>query len=427
MSDRTTDVAIIGGGPAGSAAATVLARNGWRATILERERFPRFHVGESLLPRQGAVLERLGVLSKVQAAGFMPKYGALFLSSDGACTSPLDFGELIKPPYNFAYQVERSRFDHLLLEHARDTGAEVLEEHTVVEADLAETGSRLRVRGPGGDEHTLSCRWVIDASGQQSFLAKKLGIRELAEGLRKVAHFAHFEGGKRHPGRREGDISLVFGRGCWIWHIPLSRERVSVGCVVDHERWKGSSQSAVDFLESAIADSPWLRDWMAGTERVTDAHTLANFSYTAKHFVGPGYLLAGDAATFLDPVFSTGVMLALRSGEEAALALSKGLSGKRPLTVASLDGYEKKIRGWTKQYFRMIRAFYEPQFPAILFNQVPLFVKPVVFFLGGGLEMPLHYRALVEVFHWIVKLNKGYRIAPDPRSPEAAVYHGGAG
>ncbi len=425
MSERSTDVAIIGGGPAGSAAATVLARQGFRATVLERERFPRFHVGESLLPRQGAVLERLGVLDKVAAAGFMPKYGALFLSSDGACTSPLDFGDLIKPPYNFAYQVERSRFDHLLLEHASDTGAEVLEEHTVVEADLAESGSRLRVREPGGGEHTLACRWLIDASGQHSFLAKKLGIRETAPGLRKVAHFAHFAGGRRHPGRREGDISLVFGRGCWIWHIPLSRERVSVGCVVDHERWKGSSRTAADFLEEAISDSPWLREWMAGAERVTDAHTLANFSYTARQFVGPGYLLAGDAATFLDPVFSTGVMLALRSGEEAALGIAKGLSGRRPLTAASLAGYEKKLRGWTKQYFRMIRAYYQPQFPAILFNQVPFFVKPVVFFLGGGLEMPWHYRVIVEAFHWLVKLNKGYRIAPDPRGPEAAHYHGG--
>lgn len=419
-----TDVAIVGGGPAGSAAAIVLAKAGLKVTILERERFPRFHVGESLLPLQGAVLDRLGVASRLAEAGFVPKYGARFLANDGSVAGQIDFGDLLAPPHNFAYQVERSRFDQILLDAAREAGGTVLEEHAVIEAELGAVSSRLRVRGPAGEESWLPCRFVIDASGQSSFLAKKLGLRQNAPGLRKVAHFAHFEGGRRWEGRRRGDISLIFGRGCWFWHIPLSDSRSSVGVVVDHERSKEAKTSAEDFLSAAISSSPWLTDWLADAARVTPAHTLANFSYTAREFGGPGFLLAGDAATFLDPIFSTGVLLALVSGEAAAQAILRSLLAGQVPKNSALKDYEKKLRRWTRDYFRMIHAFYQPQFPAIFLSPVRAFQKPVTYFLAGGMEMPLTHRLVVETFLLLVRLNRKFRIAPDPRSPEAAVYHG---
>jgi flavin-dependent dehydrogenase len=422
------DVAIIGGGPAGAAAATVLAREGLAATVIERERFPRFHVGESLLPLGGEVLDRLGVTAKVAAAGFVPKYGAWFLSNDGACESPVDFEQFLPPPHNRAFQVERADFDQLLLDHAAEAGAEVLTGWSAAEVTCAAGDCRLALTGDGGEgargRRQLSARWVVDASGQSSLLARRLGLRTSDPALRKVAHFAHYQGGRRRPGKREGDISLVFGRGCWFWHIPLRRGRASVGCVIDHERWKAAEVSAEEFLAAAVATSPWLAAWLAGAERVTPTYTLADFSYSARRLAGDGWLLAGDAAAFLDPIFSTGVFLALRSGEAAGLLLARALRSGRPPSAAALAAYERRFRGWTRSYFRMIRAFYRPQFPGVLFNPVPLFFGPIARFLAGRLDLPWRERLILELFLGVVRLNRYLPIAPDPRSPEAAVYHG---
>jgi flavin-dependent dehydrogenase len=391
--------------------------------VLDRERFPRFHVGESLLPLQGAVLERLGVAAEVAAAGFVPKYGALFIANDGSATTAIDFESVLPPPHNFAYQVERARVDDLLLRHAAAAGAEVLEGQTVVDAELSAAGCRLRLRDDGA-ETTVAARWVIDASGQGSFLARRLELRATAPDLRKVAHFAHFERSRRHPGRREGDITIVLGRGCWFWHIPLSGDRVSVGCVVDHERWKASALAADAFLPAMIATSPWLGEWLAEARRATEVHTLANFSYTSRRFAGPGYLLAGDAATFLDPIFSTGVLLALSSGEAAALALARPLAAGRAPDAAGLTAYGRRLRRWTRAYFRLIRTYYRPDFGAVVFSPTPFFVRPLTHFLAGGLEIPWRVRAVVALFRLLVRANGRLHFVPDPRPPAEAVPHG---
>ncbi|HEX4955699.1 MAG TPA: NAD(P)/FAD-dependent oxidoreductase [Thermoanaerobaculia bacterium] len=422
--EKSCDVVVIGGGPAGSAAATVLARRGARVIICERERFPRFHVGESLLPYQASVLARLGLTEKIADGCFVPKYGAYFMANDGSACSEVDFGRLLKPPFTYAYQVERSKFDHILLRHAAASGAEVLEEHAVVETELACEKCRVTVRASDGSDLILNARWVLDASGQGSFLARRLNLRENAQDLKKVAHFAHFRGGQRRTGREEGHITLVFGAGCWFWHIPLSDNRASVGCVVDHHQWKGSGQKADEFLASMIAASPWLAGWLEGSEQITDVHTVANFSYTAQRFVGPGWALVGDAATFLDPVFSTGVLLALRSGELAGSLLADRISRARPLTEATLAPYEKKMRRWSTGYFELIRAFYKPQFARIFFNPVDFFQRPITHFLGGRLELGLRHRLIIRLFHLLVRFNPYLHIVPEPRSAEASIPHG---
>lgn len=424
MNTLDCDVAIIGGGPTGAAAAITLARAGLAALIIEKERFPRFHVGESLLPLQGALLARLGLGETMATANFVPKYGAWFVANDGSATNAIDFERELAPPHNSAFEVERSRFDELLLRHAEASGARVLEQHAVLEADLAASGSRLQVRSADGNDIVVSARWVLDASGQNGFLARRLGLRETLEGLRKVAHFAHFQGGRRRPGRREGDISIVLGEGCWFWHIPLAGGKVSVGCVVDHSRWKGSGADADSFLRDTIASSPWLREWLSDAHQITPAHTLANFSYTSKRLTGEGWMLAGDAAMFLDPIFSTGVFLGMRSGEAAAQTLVQALKSDRAPNGRELAAYERRLRRWSGAYFRLIRAFYQPRFGSILLSPVPFFQRPLTHFLAGRLELSLWQRAILELLLLIARANRRWGFIPDPRPSAANRPHG---
>jgi flavin-dependent dehydrogenase len=417
------DVAIIGGGPAGSAAAITLARRGLRPVVIERERFPRFHVGESLLPFQGDVLDRLGVRQKVAEGGFVEKYGGFILSNDGSFASPIDFERFIDPPHNYAFQVERSEFDKILLDHAREMGAAVLEEHTVTAVETAAEDCRLTVRDATGAQRSLAARWVFDASGQQSFLARRFGLREPESQLRKVSHFAHFSGSRQRSGREAGHISLVLGDGCWFWHIPFPDARASVGCVVDRDRWSESGLGAQEFFDQRIASSPWLRDYLGEAEQILPVQTVANFSYSAERFCGDGWTLIGDAATFLDPIFSTGVLLALLSGEAAADALADRAAAGRPLTARAFRRYERTLRRWSGRYFKFIRSFYDPQFAAVIFNPVPMFQRPVVRFLAGQTQLSWFDLAVIHLFLTIVRLNRYLPLNRDPRSPEASLLH----
>ena len=418
------DVAIIGGGPAGCAAAITLARQGVCVALFERQRFPRFHVGESLLPGQGAVLERLGVRERIASAGFVEKYGGFFLSNDGSCSSPIDFEKFLEPPNNFAFQVERAQFDSILLDQAMRQGAEVFEQHSVVGAELAAEDCRLTVRSASGANHEVRARWVLDASGQKSFLARRLGVRQEDNGLRKVSHFAHFAGGRQRTGRQAGYINLVLGDGCWFWHIPLREGRASVGCVVDRERWAQSDQEAAAFYHQRLASSPFLVDFLDGAEQVTEVHTEANFSYSASRFSGSGWTLLGDAAAFLDPIFSTGVLLALLSGEAAGETLARALQRGRPLTARLFRGYERRMRGWSRDYCKMIRAFYDPQFAAVIFNPVAVMQKPMVRFLAGHADRSWLDRLVLNAFFAVVWINRYLPLNRDPRPAEVTAHHG---
>ncbi|MEP6956730.1 MAG: NAD(P)/FAD-dependent oxidoreductase, partial [Chthoniobacterales bacterium] len=297
------DVAIIGGGPAGSTAAALLARAGRRVVILERDKFPRFHIGESLLPFSMKAFARLGLHEKFKRAGFMEKFGGEMC---GACSSEgvkFYFEDGFGSQTDRSYQVPRAEFDKLLLDHARESGAEVREETAVEKLDFSADEVTLTIAG-GAKVHA---KYVIDASGRNSLIGMHFKLKKNYSHLQKISIFAHFDGVERASGRDGTLTKMVRAIDRWFWHIPLTANRTSIGVVLDSAVFKASKLSPEEFLQRALDEQPILADRMQAAERVTPVHVAADFSYRNTRFTGDRWMLAGDAAGFIDPVFSSGV------------------------------------------------------------------------------------------------------------------------
>ena len=356
---RSADVVVIGGGPGGSAAATMLARKGWQVLLLERERFPRHHVGESLLPASLPVLEELGVLPAVQAAGFLPKWGATMVWGKDDKPWSWYFRET-NPSIPHAYQVWRPIFDQLLLENSRALGVDVLEEHQVVDVLFEDRrAAGVRYRNGAGQDGTVQARFVVDASGQAALVGRRMGLRQWDPFFRNLAVYGYVTGAGRLPEPDATNIFIEAHPHGWSWTIPLHTGWTSIGTVMDSRRGQerlSQGKLRETFLEQ-LAQAPHTAGLLRDAELVSGPRVVKDWSYTSRRPVGDGYILVGDAACFVDPLFSSGVHLALMSGVLAAAYVSTVL--KDPGMAAAAGEVYGELYGKEYHHFRtMAQLFY---------------------------------------------------------------------
>ena len=360
------DCIVIGGGPGGSTTATLLADAGRRVLLLERGRFPRFHIGESLMPETYWTFQRLGMLPKLKASHFVKKYSVQFTNASGKDSAPFYFDEMNPHECSQTWQVVRSEFDQMMLDNASEHGVEVWQDANVNDVILepSQTDSLSRARGvivtrQGEAPRRIEAKVVIDATGTSALLSRKLGIRRPDPKLRKASIFAHYRGARRDPGKNEG-ATLVLStteQDGWFWYIPLPNDIVSIGVVGDLDRLVTTRDNPERTLDEEIRNCRGLDGRMTGAVRVSPAHVLSDFSCRATRCAGEGWVLVGDAFGFLDPIYSSGVFLALKSGEMAADCINEAFE-KDDFSPAQLGKWGPMLSDGMQAMRKLVYAFY---------------------------------------------------------------------
>lgn len=341
---QACDVLVIGGGPGGATIAALLAERGYHVVVVEKDRHPRFHIGESLLPLNLPLLDQLGIRGEIER-GAIRKYGIEFVSRYHGKSITFDFARALDKRFPYAFQVRRSVFDELLLKTARAKGAEVIEGTRVTRVDFSVGGdAQVTARGEDGGEHAWHARFVVDASGRDTFLAGQLGLRERNHKNNTAAIFGHFTGARRLPGKAEGNISIVWFDHGWFWFIPLLDGATSVGAVCPSHVFKTRNTTDLTaFLRSLIAEAPEIADRLKDSRLIGDAVATGNYSYSTTQITGHNHLLIGDACAFIDPVFSAGVYIAMATAFFGAEAVDTCLRQPRR-AQAALKRYERLTR-----------------------------------------------------------------------------------
>jgi halogenation protein CepH len=362
------DVVVVGGGPGGSTLATLVAMRGHHVVLLEKEKFPRWQIGESLLPSTVHGICRLtGVADKIAKAGFVKKRGGT--QRWGTNPEPWTFAFAVSPKMtgetSYAYQVERSKFDQILLDHARDTGVDVREQHAVV--DVIDDGDCVRgvsFTDAQGNTGTIRAKYVVDASGNKSRIYQRAGVtRQYSEFFRSVALFGYFEGGKRLPEPNSGNILVCAFDSGWFWYIPLSDTLTSVGAVVRRELASKIQGDPEQALTSLISECPMISDYLRNAKRITEGQygrlrTRKDYSYATTKFWRPGMVLIGDAACFVDPVLSSGVHLATYGALLGARSINSVLAQTVDEDTAFRE-FERRYRREYGAYYEFLVSFYD--------------------------------------------------------------------
>ncbi len=371
--EECCDVLIIGGGPGGSTVAALLAERGYRVVLAEKSRHPRFHIGESLLPANLPLFEKLGVGEAVKSIG-MEKWGAEFVSPwhlDNRQT--FQFSDAWNKTMPYAYQVRRSELDDILFRNAATKGAVTLEECRVRDVSFGPNGEGAFVKAEqAGGHREFRARFVVDASGRDTFFGNRLHNKQRNKRHNTSALYAHFRGALRNEGQAEGNISIYWFDHGWFWAIPLTSGITSIGAVVWPYYMKTRSKPVEAFFHDTIAQCPALMARLAPAERVSDVEATGNFSYSCKRSSGPGYLLLGDAFSFVDPVFSSGVMLAMHGGFLAADAIATCLSTPKRASAA-LRRYDRELRRGPREFSWFIYRANHPSLRDLFMNPNNIF------------------------------------------------------
>lgn len=361
--NKPYDAIVVGSGPAGSTAACGLAQRGRRVIVLDRESFPRYAVGESMLPFCYFPLREIGMLDKMKSSTFVNKYSVQFVREDGRVSAPFYFVDHMQHEAGKTWQVERSEFDAMLLDHARESGAEVRTGVTVTDLLRDESGAVTGVRASDDEgDFELHAPITVDASGQHSFAATRLGWRIMDQNLKKVALWTYYEGAMRDPGRDAGATTVAYvGGKNWFWYIPLQNDRVSVGIVGARDYLYDGTRDRDEIFQREIVKNPWIREHLAPGKRVEDYFVTGDFSYRSKYCATDGLVLAGDAFSFLDPVFSSGLFLALQMGVMAAETIDQALTDN-DVRAWRFCEYGKKSCNAIEAMRALVYAFYSPDF-----------------------------------------------------------------
>ena len=359
------DAILIGGGPAGSTAASILAEYGHKVLILEREKFPRYHIGESLIPFTFGPLERIGMIPKMRATCFQKKYSVTFVSPDGKRSQPFYFfNRYDRETVAQTWQVLRSEFDQLMLDNAREKGAEVREE-TIVNRLLCDGDKVIGVEATDKDGRTYEVHAPItlDCSGKEAFTSNKLGWRMKDPYLNKIAVWTYYKNSKRGEGIDEGDTTVAYvpDKG-WFWHIPQHNQMVSVGVVAEGKYLtRDGVRDPREIFHREVGENLWIKEHLSHGECVGQYWLTSEYSRHSRYCAAPGLVLVGDAFAFLDPVFSSGVMLALKCGHLVGETIHEGLLAG-DLSPARFTEYGAQVRQGVENMRKLVYAFYDPNF-----------------------------------------------------------------
>ncbi len=357
------DVVIVGGGPAGATSAALLAQKGRKVLVLEKDKFPRYQVGESLLPYCYFPLQRLGLIDRMKSAPFQRKNAVQFVSMEGGRSTPFYFSQHFDHEASTTWQVLRSEFDQMLLENAREKGADVREETKVV--DFIRKNGKVSgvVASPkAGGRFEVLAPMTIDASGRQALAINRNNWRRWEPGLNKTAIWTYYKGVERDAGRDEGTTTIAYlpGKG-WFWYIPMQDDLLSVGVVAEREYLFRDSNKLPEIFDREVAVNPWIEKRLATGRQFGKFYVTKEYSYRSEHCAEDGLVLVGDAFLFLDPVFSSGVYFALRSGELAAAAVDRALEENDISAGRFMDYFERVDREFEPMR-KLVYAFYDPEF-----------------------------------------------------------------